>query len=279
MWGSVLGSSYKQAVDELSLKVCCTERQWTKGKRKLLITSLSYNSETYREDFPISKRCISLHYNASQIFKFNFLSFWPTRTQTYTLFSKDLKVSSRFRVIAYLANWQAFLTLSREGDSKAGVLLSPQMQEMALHHHQQQHHHQHPDGAHYDPACNHPLINSSPPILPNPMSALSQLNPQVSRSTLPHGSPSPPGSKSATPSPSSSNQEEETDPHSKVLMRHHFYSTACSSGVGGEGLVVLLWDDLRWARHACASFHLAVWKVRHGWTVSLEFELGFLLCM
>uniref|UniRef100_A0A3Q2FNG5 TOX high mobility group box family member 2 n=1 Tax=Cyprinodon variegatus TaxID=28743 RepID=A0A3Q2FNG5_CYPVA len=56
----------------------------------------------------------------------------------------------------------------------------------------------------------------SPPILPNPMSALSQLNPQVSRSALPHGSPSPPGSKSATPSPSSSNQEEETDPHSKI---------------------------------------------------------------
>ncbi|KAM9860336.1 TOX high mobility group box family member 2 [Aulostomus maculatus] len=92
----------------------------------------------------------------------------------------------------------------------------PSMQEMALHHHQQQHHHQHPDGAHYDHTRNHPLINSSPPILPNPMSALSQLNPQVSRSALPHGSPSPPGSKSATPSPSSSNQEEETDPHSKI---------------------------------------------------------------
>ncbi|XP_054883650.1 TOX high mobility group box family member 2 isoform X2 [Poeciliopsis prolifica] len=92
----------------------------------------------------------------------------------------------------------------------------PSMQEMALHHHQQQHHHQHPDGAHYDPARNHPMINRSPPILPNPMSALSQLNPQVSRSALLHGSPSPPGSKSATPSPSSSNQEEETDPHSKM---------------------------------------------------------------
>ncbi|XP_055364901.1 TOX high mobility group box family member 2 isoform X3 [Betta splendens] len=92
----------------------------------------------------------------------------------------------------------------------------PSMQEMALHHHQQQHHHQHPDGSHFDPARNHPMINSSPPILPNPMSALSQLNPQLSRSVLPHGSPSPPGSKSATPSPSSSNQEEETDPHSKI---------------------------------------------------------------
>ncbi|XP_036007108.1 TOX high mobility group box family member 2 isoform X4 [Fundulus heteroclitus] len=99
----------------------------------------------------------------------------------------------------------------------------PSMQEMALHHHhhqqQQQHHHQHPDGAHYDPARNHHMINSSPPILPNPMSVLSQLNPQASRSALPHGSPSPPGSKSATPSPSSSNQEEETDPHSKIFFQ------------------------------------------------------------
>lgn len=118
----------------------------------------------------------------------------------------------------YLADWEHPIVLSRGEDSKAGVLLSSQMQEMALHHHQQQHHHQHPDGAHYEPARNHPLINSSPPILPNPMSALSQLNPQVSRNALPHGSPSPPGSKSATPSPSSSIQEEEPDPHSKVLM-------------------------------------------------------------
>lgn len=138
------------------------------------------------------------------------------------IFSQIWKCHLHFKVFAYLANWQTFITLSRE-DSKAGVLLSPQMQEMALHHHhQQQHHHQHPDGSHYDPARNHPLINSSPPILPNPMSALSQLNPQVSRSALPHGSPSPPGSKSATPSPSSSNQEEETDPHLKVLMWQRF---------------------------------------------------------
>ncbi|KAG7269156.1 hypothetical protein CRUP_002853, partial [Coryphaenoides rupestris] len=47
------------------------------------------------------------------------------------------------------------------------------------------------------------------------MSALSQLNPQGSRGALPHGSPSPPGSKSATPSPSSSNQEEENESHLK----------------------------------------------------------------
>lgn len=51
------------------------------------------------------------------------------------------------------------------------------------------------------------------------MSALTQLNLQVSRGALPHGSPSPPGSKSATPSPSSSNQEEEAEAHLKVLMR------------------------------------------------------------
>uniref|UniRef100_A0A8C5I123 HMG box domain-containing protein n=1 Tax=Gouania willdenowi TaxID=441366 RepID=A0A8C5I123_GOUWI len=89
-----------------------------------------------------------------------------------------------------------------------------QMQEMALHHHQ--HHHQHPDSAHYDPGRSYPLLNHSPPMLTNPMRALSQLNSQVSRSALPHGSPSPPGSKSATPSPSSSNQEEETDPHLKM---------------------------------------------------------------
>lgn len=126
-----------------------------------------------------------------------------------------------FSIFGWLALHLFYLfILSRGEDSKAGVLLSLQMQEMALHHHHHQHHHQHqhPDGTHYDPARNHPLINSSPPILPNPMSALSQLNTQVSRSALPHGSPSPPGSKSATPSPSSSNQEEESDPHLKVLM-------------------------------------------------------------
>ncbi|XP_029682270.1 TOX high mobility group box family member 2 isoform X2 [Takifugu rubripes] len=90
----------------------------------------------------------------------------------------------------------------------------PSMQEMALHHHQLQHHHHLPDGSHYN--RNQALINSSPPILPNPMSALTQLNLQVSRGALPHGSPSPPGSKSATPSPSSSNQEEEAEAHLKM---------------------------------------------------------------
>ncbi|XP_075881328.1 TOX high mobility group box family member 2 isoform X4 [Nelusetta ayraudi] len=100
-----------------------------------------------------------------------------------------------------------------------GHLVSSQMhsmQEMALHHHQLQLHHQHPDGSRYERAHSHPLINCSPSILARPMSALTQLHRQVSRGSLPHGSPSPPGSKSATPSPSSSNQEEECDPHLKL---------------------------------------------------------------
>lgn len=146
---------------------------------------------------------------------------WPPTTG-WCFFS----LISSLNKAAYLADW--LKTLSGGDNSKAGVLLSPQMQEMALQHRQQQHHHQHPDGAHYEAARNHhSLINSSPPILPNPMSALSQLNSQVSRGVLPHGSPSPPGSKSATPSPSSSNQEEETDPHSKVLMWRRFSASEC----------------------------------------------------
>ncbi|XP_029103614.1 TOX high mobility group box family member 2 isoform X2 [Scleropages formosus] len=90
-----------------------------------------------------------------------------------------------------------------------GHLLSSQMpsiQEMA-----------HLDGSHYDAAHHSPLINRSPRILTHHISALSQMNSQVGlRSALTHGSPSPPGSKSATPSPSSSAQEEETDSHSKT---------------------------------------------------------------
>ncbi|CAB1315522.1 unnamed protein product, partial [Coregonus sp. 'balchen'] len=74
------------------------------------------------------------------------------------------------------------------------------------------------DGSHYDLSRHNPhLINMSPRILSHhSMSALSQLNSQVGRSALTHGSPSPPGSKSATPSPSSSTQEEETDSHHKM---------------------------------------------------------------
>ncbi|XP_023692131.1 TOX high mobility group box family member 2 isoform X3 [Paramormyrops kingsleyae] len=90
-----------------------------------------------------------------------------------------------------------------------GHLLSSQMpsiQEMT-----------HLDGSHYDAIHHNPLINRSPRILPHHMSALSQLSSQVGlRSAITHGSPSPPGSKSATPSPSSSTQEEETDSHLKI---------------------------------------------------------------
>nr|XP_023853286.1 TOX high mobility group box family member 2-like [Salvelinus alpinus] len=83
----------------------------------------------------------------------------------------------------------------------------PSIQEMTRH-----------DGSHYDLSRHNPhLINMSPRILSHqPMSALSQLNSQVGRSALTHGSPSPPGSKSATPSPSSSTQEEEIDSHHKL---------------------------------------------------------------
>uniref|UniRef100_A0AAV2M8I0 HMG box domain-containing protein n=1 Tax=Knipowitschia caucasica TaxID=637954 RepID=A0AAV2M8I0_KNICA len=73
-----------------------------------------------------------------------------------------------------------------------------QMQEMALHQ-------QHPE-AHYE--RRHLMLNRSGPILP-PHMGQARPKPQL-------GSPSSPGSKSATPSPSSSNQEEETDPHVKL---------------------------------------------------------------
>lgn len=188
------------------LKSCNFVRQWRKKTSQPEIIC-----ET---SFFFQKTTPSSNPNVLRIVHCIIFIFYPTHT-VYTI-SLIKTCHLHFETFAYLANWQSGV-LNRE-DSKAGVLLSPQMQEMALHHHQQQHHHQHPDGAHYDPARNHTLINNSPPILPNPMSALSQLNPQVSRSAVPHGSPSPPGSKSATPSPSSSNQEEETDPHLKVLV-------------------------------------------------------------
>ncbi|XP_041112434.1 TOX high mobility group box family member 2-like isoform X2 [Polyodon spathula] len=97
------------------------------------------------------------------------------------------------------------------GLGQDGHLLSSQMpsiQEMAHH-----------DGSHYDSSHHIPLINRSPRTLSHHMTALcqSQLNSQVGlRNSVGHGSPSPPGSKSATPSPSSSAQEEEADSHSKV---------------------------------------------------------------
>ncbi|XP_048406531.1 TOX high mobility group box family member 2 isoform X4 [Stegostoma tigrinum] len=80
----------------------------------------------------------------------------------------------------------------------------------------------HPEGPQYDSGPQHPLVSRSGIMPPSHMSAIShsQLNAQVSlnvaRSVLTHGSPSPPGSKSATPSPSSSTHEEESDHLSKI---------------------------------------------------------------
>ncbi|XP_048464462.1 TOX high mobility group box family member 2 [Rhincodon typus] len=87
----------------------------------------------------------------------------------------------------------------------------------------------HPEGPQYDSGPQHPLVSRSGIMPPSHMSAIShsQLNAQVSlnvaRSILTHGSPSPPGSKSATPSPSSSAHEEESDHLSKVQLNLCFY--------------------------------------------------------
>ncbi|XP_040294419.1 TOX high mobility group box family member 2-like [Bufo bufo] len=76
----------------------------------------------------------------------------------------------------------------------------------------------HSEGSTYDHNHQVSLINRSG-MLPSHMSALSQsqfISQMGMRSGVTHGSPSPPGSKSATPSPSSSTQEEDTDSHYKV---------------------------------------------------------------
>ncbi|KAJ7426806.1 TOX high mobility group box family member 2 [Willisornis vidua] len=76
----------------------------------------------------------------------------------------------------------------------------------------------HSDAASYDSNRQVPLLNR-PGMLAGPMSALSQsqlISQMGMRSGVTHGSPSPPGSKSATPSPSSSTQEEETESHYKA---------------------------------------------------------------
>ncbi|XP_010285338.1 PREDICTED: TOX high mobility group box family member 2, partial [Phaethon lepturus] len=76
----------------------------------------------------------------------------------------------------------------------------------------------HSDATSYESNRQVPLINR-PGMLAGPMSALSQsqlISQMGMRSSVTHGSPSPPGSKSATPSPSSSTQEEETESHYKV---------------------------------------------------------------
>ncbi|KFV83162.1 TOX high mobility group box family member 2, partial [Struthio camelus australis] len=95
--------------------------------------------------------------------------------------------------------------LSQEGHLLSSQL--PTIQEMV-----------HSDATSYDSNRQVPLINR-PGMLAGPMSALSQsqlISQMGMRSGVTHGSPSPPGSKSATPSPSSSTQEEETESHYKV---------------------------------------------------------------
>uniref|UniRef100_A0A8C5X3V7 TOX high mobility group box family member 2 n=1 Tax=Malurus cyaneus samueli TaxID=2593467 RepID=A0A8C5X3V7_9PASS len=94
--------------------------------------------------------------------------------------------------------------------SQDGHLLSsqlPTIQEMV-----------HSEAASYESNRQVPLLNR-PGMLGGPMGALSQsqlISQMGIRSGVTHGSPSPPGSKSATPSPSSSTQEEETESHYKA---------------------------------------------------------------
>lgn len=76
----------------------------------------------------------------------------------------------------------------------------------------------HSEVAAYDSGRPGPLLGR-PAMLASHMSALSQsqlISQMGIRSGIAHSSPSPPGSKSATPSPSSSTQEEESDAHFKV---------------------------------------------------------------
>ncbi|XP_069740619.1 TOX high mobility group box family member 2 isoform X2 [Narcine bancroftii] len=80
----------------------------------------------------------------------------------------------------------------------------------------------HSEGPQYDTETQHPLVSRSGALPPSHMSIIahSQLNAQVGlnmgRGHHTRGSPSPPGSKSATPSPSSSAHEEEADALSKI---------------------------------------------------------------
>ncbi|KAM4842301.1 TOX high mobility group box family member 2 isoform 1-T1 [Thomomys bottae] len=95
--------------------------------------------------------------------------------------------------------------LAQDGHLLSGQL--PTIQEMV-----------HSEVAAYDSGRTGPLL-ARPAMLASHMSALSQsqLISQMSlRSGITHSSPSPPGSKSATPSPSSSTQEEESEAHFKI---------------------------------------------------------------
>ncbi|XP_031998462.2 TOX high mobility group box family member 2 isoform X3 [Hylobates moloch] len=76
----------------------------------------------------------------------------------------------------------------------------------------------HSEVAAYDSGRPGPLLGR-PAMLASHMSALSQsqlISQMGIRSSIAHSSPSPPGSKSATPSPSSSTQEEESEAHFKI---------------------------------------------------------------
>ncbi|XP_053430554.1 TOX high mobility group box family member 2 isoform X5 [Nycticebus coucang] len=76
----------------------------------------------------------------------------------------------------------------------------------------------HSEVAAYDSGRPGPLMGR-PAMLASHMSALSQsqlISQMGIRSSIAHSSPSPPGSKSATPSPSSSTQEEESEAHFKM---------------------------------------------------------------
>ncbi|XP_051042954.1 TOX high mobility group box family member 2 isoform X11 [Phodopus roborovskii] len=92
-------------------------------------------------------------------------------------------------------------------DGNPELLPTSQIQEMV-----------HSEVAAYDSGRPGPLLGR-PAMLASHMSALSQsqlISQMGIRSGIAHSSPSPPGSKSATPSPSSSTQEEESDAHFKI---------------------------------------------------------------
>uniref|UniRef100_A0A8C0TNT0 HMG box domain-containing protein n=1 Tax=Canis lupus familiaris TaxID=9615 RepID=A0A8C0TNT0_CANLF len=92
-------------------------------------------------------------------------------------------------------------------DGNPELLSTSQIQEMV-----------HSEVAAYDSGRPGPLLGR-PAMLASHMSALSQsqlISQMGIRSGIPHSSPSPPGSKSATPSPSSSTQEEESEAHFKM---------------------------------------------------------------
>lgn len=93
----------------------------------------------------------------------------------------------------------------------------------------------HSEVAAYDSGRPGPLLGR-PAMLASHMSALSQsqlISQMGIRSGIAHSSPSPPGSKSATPSPSSSTQEEESDAHFKVRkMEGCSYQVIFPSGEG-----------------------------------------------